>query len=128
MNRVLTVLFVASVLAYLPLIPVSAQESQEQAKTTAADAKGAKQARWEGVITRSSKDNSTLTVRQRGSDVEKTVVYDSSTKWTSQEHGSKKITPIDASQVNDNDRVICLGTWDKNGALHASLISKRVTP
>ena len=51
--------------------------------------------------------------------------YDSSTQWVSQEHGSKKVNDIDASQVKDNDRVICKGTWDKDGILHATLISKR---
>ncbi len=58
---------------------------------------------------------------------EKTVQYDSSTKWVSQEHGSKKVNDIDASQVKDNDRVICKGTWDKEGVLHATLISKRLS-
>ena len=53
--------------------------------------------------------------------------YDSSTKWTSQEHGSKQVNQIDAGQVKDDDRVICLGTMDKDGTLHASLISKRLT-
>jgi hypothetical protein len=86
-----------------------------------------KQSRVEGVVARSSKDKSSITVRTRGSNVEKIVMYDSSTKWTSQEHGSKKVNTIDSSQVGDNDRVICLGTWDKDGVLHATLISKRLT-
>ena len=43
--------------------------------------------------------------------------YDSSTQWVSQEHGSKKVNDIDASQVADNDRVICLGSWSKDGVL-----------
>jgi hypothetical protein len=88
----------------------------------------AKQARWEGIVTRSNKDQSTLTVRARGSNVEKTVMWDSSTKFTSQEHHSKKVNTIDASQVADNDRVICVGTYDDKGVLHASLISKRLSP
>ena len=86
-----------------------------------------KQDRWEGNVVRTSKDNSTLTVRQVGSDVEKTVAYDSSTKWVSQAHGSKQVNNIDASQVKDGDRVICLGTYDKDGVLHATLISKRLS-
>ena len=89
--------------------------------------KAAKEERWEGVVIRSSTDKSTLTVRKEGSSVEKTVVYDSSTKWVSQEHGSKKVNDIDASQVKDNDRVICKGTYDKDGVLHATLISKRLS-
>ena len=49
------------------------------------------------------------------------------TKWVSQEHGSKTVNDIDASQVKDNDRVICKGTYDKDGVLHATLISKRLS-
>jgi hypothetical protein len=91
------------------------------------EAKAAKPARWEGMVTRVSKDQSTLTVRNVGSSHEKTVQYDSSTKWVSQEHGSKKVNDIDSSQVKDGDRVIAEGTWDKDGVLHATLISKRLT-
>ena len=89
--------------------------------------KAAKQARWEGVVVRSSPDKSTLTVRQVGSTLAKTVQYDSSTKWVSQEHGSKKVNDIDASQVKDGDRVIARGTNDKDGVLHATMISKRLS-
>ena len=92
-----------------------------------AQGKAAKQVRWEGTVIRSSPDKSTLTVRKVGSSVEKTVAYDSSTRWVSQEHGSKKANDIDASQVKDNDRVICEGSWDKDGVLHATLISKRLS-
>jgi hypothetical protein len=126
-KKLLSALFVASLLAFIPSL-LFAQDKPEDAKAAPAEAKAAKQARWEGMVTRVNKDKSTLTVRRRGSSVEKTVEYDSSTKWTSQEHGSKKVNDIDASQVSDNDRVICLGTWDKSGVLHATLISKRLTP
>ena len=88
--------------------------------------KVAKESRWEGVVIRSSADKSTLTVRRVGSAIEKTVAYDSSTQWVSQEHGSKKVNNIDASQVKDNDRVIARGIWDK-GVLYATLISKRLS-
>ena len=119
-KKLLTLLF-TSVLAF-PLSTLAfAQDAPAQAKP-------AKEARWEGHVIRSSKDKSTLTVRKVGSSVEKTVQYDSSTHWVSQEHGSKKVNEIDASQVKDGDRVICTGTWDKDGVLlHATLISKRLT-
>jgi hypothetical protein len=120
-KKLLTLLF-ASVLVFALSTPVFAQEGSKPAETTAA-----KQARWEGIVTRSNKDESTLTVRSRDTNVEKTVRYDSSTRWTSQEHHSKKVNNIDASQVKDNDRVICLGTWDKDNVLHATSISKRLT-
>ena len=117
-KKLLTLLF-TSVLAF-PLSTVFAPEAGAQDKA-------AKEVRWEGVIIRSDKDKSTLTVRRVGSALEKTVAYDSSTKWVSQEHGSKTVNDIDASQVKDNDRVICEGSWDKDGVLHATLISKRLS-
>ena len=119
-KKLVTLLFV-SVLAF----PTSALFVQ----SAPAQEKMAKQDRWEGDVVRSSPDKSTLTVREVGSApaVEKTVAYDSSTKWVSQAHGSKKVNDIDASQVKDGDRVICEGTWDKDGVLHAALISKRLS-
>jgi hypothetical protein len=89
--------------------------------------KMAKQDRWEGNVIRSSQDKSTLTVRKVGSTEERNVAYDSSTQWVSQMHGSKKVNDIDASQVKDGDRVICKGTWGKDGVLHATVISKRLS-
>jgi hypothetical protein len=104
-----------------------AQDTKEGQDKMAPMGKAAKQARWEGIVVRSDKDKSVLTVRQRGSNVEKNVMYDSSTEWASQEHGSKKVNKIDPSELKDNDRVICLGTWDKDGVMHATMISKRLT-
>ena len=121
-NKLFTLLF-ASVLVFGLSTAVFAQEAPHTAKK----AKAAKPARWEGIVTRVSTDKSTLTVRAVGSSHEKTVQYDSSTKWVSQEHGSKKVNDIDSSQVKDGDRVITEGTWDKDGILHATLISKRLT-
>jgi len=100
-----------------------AQEDSAQEKKME---KTAKEARWEGNVTRSNPDKSTLTVRKVGSDVERIIHYDISTRWVSQEHGSKKANDIDASQVKDGDRVIAKGTWDKN-EFHATLISKRLS-
>ncbi len=118
-KKLLTLLF-TSVLALPLATAVFAQDAP--AKT-----KAAKEARWEGTVIRSSKDQSTLTVRKVGGTAEMTVQYDSSTRWVSQEHGSKKVNHIDASEVKDNDRVICTGTWEKKGVLHATLISKRLS-
>ena len=118
-KKLLTLLFM-SVLAF-PLSQLAfAQEAPAQQKA-------AKETHLEGIVVRTSQDKSTLTVRKAGSSVEKIVKYDSSTQWVSQEHGSKKVNEIDASQVKDGDRVICTGTWDKDGVLHATLISKRLT-
>jgi hypothetical protein len=119
-NKLFTLLF-ASVVVFAVSTAVFAQEAPKEAKA-------AKPARWEGIVTRVSTDKSTLTVREVGSGHEKTVQYDSSTKWVSQEHGSKKVNDIDSSQVKDGDRVITEGSWDKDGVLHATLISKRLSP
>jgi hypothetical protein len=119
LKKLVTLLF-ASVLAFPLSTALFAQEAP-------AKAKAAKQVRWEGNVIRSSSDKSTLTVRKVGSNAEKTVQYDSSTRWVSQAHGSKKVNDIDASQIKDGDRVICQGTWDTDGVLHATLISKRLS-
>lgn len=87
----------------------------------------AKEARWEGRVIRSSKADSNLTIRKSGSTIEKTCVYDSSTKWVSQYHGDKKVNDIDAGQVKDGDYVICKGTAEKAGEVKATLISKRLS-
>ncbi|HKU24000.1 MAG TPA: hypothetical protein VJQ54_00945 [Candidatus Sulfotelmatobacter sp.] len=108
-------------LAVLVLVPLAQVVIAQQAP-----AKG-KEARWEGRIQRSDKDNSTLTVRKSGGNFETTVLYDSSTKWVSQYHGNKKVNDIDATQVKDGDYVICKGAMGKDGILHATLISKRLS-
>jgi len=118
-KKLLALLF-TSVLAFPLSTVVFAPEAGAQDKA-------AKESRWEGVVIRSSADKSTLTVRRVGSALERIVAYDSSTQWVSQEHGSKEVNDIDASQVKDNDRVICKGTYDKDGVLHATLISKRLS-
>ena len=87
----------------------------------------AKEDRVEGPVVRSNKDKSTLTVRVRDTNAEKIIHYDASTKWTSQYHGDKKVNTIDASQVKDGDQVICLGSYDDKGELHATVISKRLS-
>jgi hypothetical protein len=86
-------------------------------------------ARWEGIVSRSNKQKSTLTVRTRGFNnvSEKVIHYDSSTRFTSQEHGAKKINDIDANQVKEGDRVICLGYYDEKGEFQAAAISKRLS-
>ena len=116
MNRIL-ILFFTSLLAISLSTLMIAQDAPMNA---------AKKTRWEGTIIRSDPDKSTLTVRDSNG-VEMIVQYDSSTRWVSQEHGSKKVNDIDASQVKDNDRVICKGTREKDGTFHATLISKRLS-
>jgi hypothetical protein len=86
-----------------------------------------KEARWEGRVERSSKEQSSLTVRQAGGQLEKQCVYDSATKWVSQFHASKEVKTIDPSEVKDGDYVICKGTAEKAGVIKATVISKRLS-
>lgn len=117
LKKVLILLF--AFVVTMPLArAVFAQEAAAQAK---------KEARWEGRVVRIDKENSTLTVRNPDTNVEMTIHYDSATKWVSQYHADKKINDIDASQVKEEDYVICKGTMNKDGKLHATLISKRLS-
>ena len=120
MLKKLLALLLTSVLTFPLATAVFAQDAPAKEKV-------AKEGRWEGHIIRSSKDQSSLTVRKVGSSAERIVKYDNSTRWVSQEHGKEKVNDIDASEVKDGDRVICTGTWGKDGVLHATLISKRLT-
>ena len=106
----------------LSLLAVMATSASAQEKME----KKGRQARLEGNVVSSNTDKSTLTVRKVDSHADMTVKYDSSTRWVSQEHGSKKVNDIDVSQITDGDRVIVKGTWDKN-EIHATLISKRLS-
>ena len=133
MARKAFALLFGSALVLVLSIPALTQEPSDAGagKQTASphtkNGKAARESRWEGIVIRSNKDKSTLTVRKIGSKAEKTVHYDSSTVLTSQEHGSKQVNHINADQIQDNDRVICLGTLDEKGDLHATLISKRLS-
>ncbi len=79
---------------------------------------GGKEDRWSGIIQRSNKDQSNLTVRK--GNIERTVVYDSNTKWTKE--GSK---PADMGDFKDGARVICMGKYDEKGRLMATRIDLR---
>jgi len=111
-------LLIASMFVFTVATPMRAQESAK---------KPAKEARWEGTVVRIGSDNSTLDVRQVSGDIVKTIHFDSSTVWNSQYHGDKTVNTIDASQVKEGDRVICLGTYDEKNEFHAKTISKRLS-
>ena len=89
----------------------------------------AQSARVEGIVARSSKQKSSFTVRARSSTSydEKIVFYDSSTHFTAQAHGDKDMKEIDASQIKDGDRVICLGAYNEKKEFVAAFISKRLS-
>jgi hypothetical protein len=115
MKRVLAISLVSAfVLVGLAVLSAAAQEK----------AAPAKKARWSGAITRSDKEGGTITVRKSGTNVEKIIHVDSSTKWTKQEGG--KVVDLDAGEVKDGDRVICEGTYDDKGEFHATRVDKRL--
>ncbi len=86
-------------------------------------ASGEKEERWSGTVTRSDKDGMTLTVRRRSTTVEKIVHYDASTQWT--ETTGKTAKTIEAKEVKDGDRVICIGKYDEKGEFQAKRIDLR---
>ena len=75
------------------------------------------EARWHGIIVRSNKDASTLTVRK--GNIERTVHYDSSTKWT------KRNQAATMDEFKDGADVIVLGKYDDKGVLEATRIDLR---
>ncbi len=123
-------LLVVAAICTLSGLPASGQGkdsgTREQKGQAAADL-SAKEARWSGIVEWTGKDRSTLTVRSLRTNQDKTIHYDDSTKWVSQEHGSKKVNDIDRTQVKNGDRVICVG-WEDKAGFHAALVSKRLTP
>lgn len=129
MKKPLTLLLTSVCVSWLSM-SVVAQEGSGNAEPKEAPAKvnaeKAVSGRWSGIVTGSDKEHSTLTVRRRDG-FERAIHYDSSTKWTSQEHHSTEVNTIDPSQVKDTDRVICVGVYDEKGEFHAALISKRLS-
>lgn len=115
MKRALVILLMAS-FAILGLATRSSA-AQEKAQEKKEKATATEKARWHGLIVTISKDNSTITVRRKGTD--KIIHYDSSTRWT---RGTKA---IDQSQFKEGANVICLGKYDDKGAFIAERIDMR---
>jgi hypothetical protein len=118
LKKQFTLLF-ALILIFPQAAAVFAQDAPAKSKS--------KEARWEGRVDVISKDHSSLMVRRSSSNLQKTCVFDSSTKWVSQYHADKKINDIDPGDVKEGDYVICIGTAEKAGEIHARLISKRLS-
>src|SRR6202162_936073 len=93
MKKQLTLLF-ALVLASPLATAVFAQDSPAKSK----------EMRFEGRVERSSKEESSLTVRQVGGNAQRTCVFDSSTKWVSQYHGDKKVNRSEERRVGKECR------------------------
>jgi Domain of unknown function (DUF5666) len=82
----------------------------------------AKEARWQGTIVRMSKDQSSLSIRGGQGNmesIERTVLFDETTKWT------KQGKPAQMDEFKDGSFVIVLGQADDKGVLHATRIDLR---
>ena len=84
-------------------------------KATASQ-KAPKEDRVSGTIIRSNPDKSTLTVKEHKSNIERTVFYSDSTKWT------KEKGAADKKEFKDGSRVICLGKFNEKKELTATRI------
>ncbi len=115
--RKVVVMLLFAVLAVAGLATQNAVANGQE-KTAAA----AKQARWDGHIVRIDKDASRMDVRN-AKGVEKRIHWTSSTSWT---RLNKPVT--DQSMFKEEERVICLGTYDEKGEFIASRIDLRVHP
>ena len=129
MKKLLSLLLTSVCVSWLSM-SVVAQEGSGNAEPKEApgkvNAEKAVSGRWSGIVMGKSKSASTLTVRRKDGAM-RTIHYDGSTQWTSQEHHSMKANTIDDSQVNDTDRVICVGFYDEKGEFHAVVVSKRLS-
>jgi Ni/Co efflux regulator RcnB len=99
-------------------LSAAAQKAGEQKAKKEKKAAAAKEERWHGLIVRSNPANNTMTVR-RGN-IEKTVVWDASTKFT--KDGNK---PADVKEFKDGSDVIVMGKYDEKARLVATRIDLR---
>ncbi len=91
-------------------------EPRPGAGTQEKAASAKKEDRVSGTIIHSNKDKSTLTVREGRSKIERTVVYNASTKWTKDKESA------DMKEFKDGSTVICVGKMDDKGELTATRI------
>jgi hypothetical protein len=115
MKRTIVLLFALCVVVGLAAPALLAQENPQSAGKNAA---GAKEARWHGIIVRTSKDQSYFDVHRQN--VDKRIYFDSSTKWT------KMNKPADQSEFKEGADVICLGQYDEKKEFHATRIDLRI--
>jgi hypothetical protein len=105
-------------LAIFPVLGVFAAPPQSAGTGTEASVsqKALSEDRVSGTIARSNKDKSTLVVKEQRSEIERTVFYNDSTKWT------KGKETADMKEFKDGARVICLGKLNEKGELAATRI------
>ena len=89
----------------------SAQKKGEKAK---------KETRLDARVVMINKDTSTITVRERRTNVQRQVVYNASTKYTDRDNKPAKL-----EDIKDGRRVIAVGKWNEKTQLVADTISIR---
>ena len=72
--------------------------------------------RVSGTIARSNQAKSTLIIKENRSNIERTVIYNDSTKWT------KSKSPADMKEFKDGSRVVCVGHFNEKKELIATQI------
>lgn len=100
MRKIMILLLAVCVFLALGVFAVSQQSAKED--------------RVSGTIARTNPAKSTLTVKEHKSNIERTVVYNASTKWT------RGKTAVDMKEFKDGSRVICLGKLDEQKVLTAT--------
>ena len=73
-----------------------------------------KEDRVSGTIARSTPEKSILTIKEHNSNIERTVIYNASTRWTE----DKK--PVDMKLFKDGSSVVCVGKFDEKRVLTAT--------
>jgi putative cell wall-binding protein len=119
-EKCMSKLLVAVLIALFATVGLAAQEKPKTTPKATPKAGVAKEIRWDGVIVRQNKADSTLTVRRRATTEEKTIVFNSATKWT------KLNKPAEMSIFKDGERIIALGTLDDKGRIVATRIDLRL--
>ncbi len=113
MRRSLSILFalvVAIVFSLAAAAPASAQGKKAKKD----------EGRVSGTVQMINKDTSTITVRERRTNVNRQVVYNADTKFTDREN-----KPAKMEDLKDGRRVIAVGAWNDKTQLVAKTISIR---
>jgi hypothetical protein len=97
--------------------PTTAQEKTQEKKPTAAAQ--TKEDRIDGTVKSIDTKTKTISVRVRGKNMERAVIYDDKTKFTFR----NKASSLD--EVKGERRVICLGKLNDKGQLMATRIDVR---
>ena len=112
MRRTLSILFALVVAVVLSLATSTASAQEKKGKKD--------EGRVSGTVHMINKDTSTITVRERRTNVQRQVVYNADTKITDRNNKPAKL-----EDVKDGRRVIAVGAWNEKTQLMAKTISIR---